>query len=273
MVRKAIPDATQTSIFLKSRRRCCLCFWLQGEDEVKKGQLAHLDGDNENAAEDNLVFLCLEHHDEYDSTPRLSKGLREQEVRRWRDELYKEMEYRFRTVPSGPLAILFDETRHCFKEDNNQCAVYRISVRNEGATTINNVAVKIVGLKADQQAPDEDLRRFMGLRLGVSINPFGLYSHPDTIPDSAVLLHPGDEVTFDFVRLCVLPGNFLLCHSHFFRRQQTFRLEQRPRGVLQPRKYTITVSAQGDNLGPVLSAFKFTSTTAEVIFRRVDMAV
>src|SRR5688572_11541664 len=98
MARKAIPEATQASILLKSRRRCCLCFWLKGEDEVKKGQLAHLDGDNENAAEDNLAFLCLEHHDEYDSIPRLSKGLREQEVRRWRDELYKEMEYRFRTV-------------------------------------------------------------------------------------------------------------------------------------------------------------------------------
>src|SRR5436305_3601972 len=84
MARKPIPETTQTSILLKSRRRCCLCFWLKGEDEVKKGQLAHLDGDNENFAEDNLAFLCLEHHDEYDSIPRISKGLREQEVRRWR---------------------------------------------------------------------------------------------------------------------------------------------------------------------------------------------
>ena len=89
MARKAIPEATQVSIFLKSRRRCCLCFGLRGGDEVKKGQLAHLDGDNENFAEDNLAFLCFDHHDEYDSTTRLSKGLREQEVRRWRDELYK----------------------------------------------------------------------------------------------------------------------------------------------------------------------------------------
>src|SRR5262245_18085406 len=90
-------------------------------------------------------------------------------------------------------------TRHCFKEGNNQCAVYRISVRNEGTTTINNVAVKILALMADQQLPGDDLRRFMGLRLCVSINPFGMYSHPDTIPDSTVLLHPGDEATFDFV--------------------------------------------------------------------------
>lgn len=98
MGRKPVTEATQTSIVLKSRRRCCLCFWLNGEDEVKKGQIAHLDWNSENNAEENLAFLCLEHHDEYDSTPSVSKGLRHPEVKRWRDELYREMEYRFRTV-------------------------------------------------------------------------------------------------------------------------------------------------------------------------------
>jgi hypothetical protein len=89
MARKPIPDSTQVKILMKSRRRCCLCWGFKGEDVVKKGQIAHLDGKNSNCKEDNLVFLCLEHHDEYDSTPRQSKGLREQEVRKWRDELYK----------------------------------------------------------------------------------------------------------------------------------------------------------------------------------------
>jgi hypothetical protein len=28
MTRKVIPETTQTSIFLKSRRHSCLCFWL-----------------------------------------------------------------------------------------------------------------------------------------------------------------------------------------------------------------------------------------------------
>jgi hypothetical protein len=107
MARKAIPDATQVSIFLKSRRRCCLCFGLQGEDVVKKGQLAHLDGDNENCAEDNLAFLCLEHHDEYDSIPRLSKGLREQEVKRWRDELYKRTAAQLARNAAGDLVKRF----------------------------------------------------------------------------------------------------------------------------------------------------------------------
>ena len=98
MSRKAIPDDVQNSILTKSRRRCCLCFWLDGRDEVQKGQIAHLDQNNENAEEDNLAFLCFDHHDEYDGVPRLAKGLREREVRHWRDELYREMEYRFRTV-------------------------------------------------------------------------------------------------------------------------------------------------------------------------------
>jgi len=98
VARKLIPEDTQNAILLKSRRRCCLCFWLEGRDEVLKGQIAHLDSNPENSAEDNLVFLCFDHHDEYDGTTRLAKGLREKEVRHWRDELYREMEYRFRTI-------------------------------------------------------------------------------------------------------------------------------------------------------------------------------
>jgi hypothetical protein len=107
MSRKAISDAVQTNILLKSRRRCCICFWLQGLDEIKKGQIAHLDQDHENADEDNLAFMCLEHHDDYDSKTSVSKGLRENEVRRWRDELYREMEYRFRTVKRHGFELRF----------------------------------------------------------------------------------------------------------------------------------------------------------------------
>ena len=95
---KTDTGRTQNSVLLKSRRRCCLCFWLEGIDEVRKGQIAHLDQNNENADEDNLVFLCLDHHDEYDAKTSTTKGFKLQEVRRWRDELYREMEYRFRTV-------------------------------------------------------------------------------------------------------------------------------------------------------------------------------
>src|SRR5262245_20031526 len=143
MARKAIPDATQANILLRGRRRCCLCFWLKGEDEVKKGQLAHLDGDNENAAEDNLVFLCLEHHDEYDSIPRLSKGLREQEVRKWRDELYKEMEYRFRTVKQHSCELNVARLRRTFADPlfGHYCAEFRL--KNTGVAELRSPVVSI----------------------------------------------------------------------------------------------------------------------------------
>jgi hypothetical protein len=41
---------------------------------------------------ENLVYLCLEHHDEYDSRSSLSKGLTEAEVRLWRDRLVQKYE-------------------------------------------------------------------------------------------------------------------------------------------------------------------------------------
>lgn len=109
MARKAIADAWQIDVLIKSRRRCCVCFWLNGTDEIQKGQIAHLDKNNRNSAEENLVFLCMDHHDEYDGKTRQSKGLREKELRHWRDELYREMTYRFRLdVESEKLQRKFD---------------------------------------------------------------------------------------------------------------------------------------------------------------------
>ena len=143
MTRRAISDQTQTRVLLRSRRRCCLCFWLKGEDEVKKGQLAHLDGDHENSVEGNLAFLCLEHHDEYDSTPRVSKGLREREVRQWRDELYKEMEYRFRTSRQhvADLKVIRFVRTHASEEYSDYCAHFRL--RNTGEAEIRSPTVSI----------------------------------------------------------------------------------------------------------------------------------
>jgi len=143
MARKAIPEATQTNIFLNSRRRCCLCFWLKGEDEVKKGQIAHLDGDNENAKEENLVFLCLDHHDEYDTIPRLSKRLRQQEVQKWRDELYKEMQYRFRTVKRQRCEVTLYRLRRASPDPkySQYCAEFRLT--NTGESEIRSPTVSI----------------------------------------------------------------------------------------------------------------------------------
>ena len=88
MARKSVSPNTETKVLVRSRRRCAICFGLYRSTEVKPGQIAHLDQDNTNAKFENLVFLCLEHHNEYDSKTRQSKGITKGEVKHFRDELY-----------------------------------------------------------------------------------------------------------------------------------------------------------------------------------------
>lgn len=66
-----------------------MCAAINGDLREKQGQIAHLDHDNENYELTNLVFLCLEHHDKYDSKTSQSKGYSIQEVLKYRNKLYK----------------------------------------------------------------------------------------------------------------------------------------------------------------------------------------
>lgn len=86
--RKKIPKIIETNVLLKSRRRCCACFFLNGDNDTHKGQIAHLDGNSSNYNEDNLAFLCLYHHDEYDSQTSQSKGITIEEIKQYRNQLY-----------------------------------------------------------------------------------------------------------------------------------------------------------------------------------------
>lgn len=88
MARKAIPDRTVTEVLVRSRRRCCLCYGLERDDDIKLGQIAHIDRNHGNPDFDNLAYLCLAHHDQYDSVRSQSKGFTQGELRYYRDELY-----------------------------------------------------------------------------------------------------------------------------------------------------------------------------------------
>lgn len=87
MARKALQANVVDSVLVSCRRRCCICFGLNRDSTEKAGQIAHLDRDNQNGALDNLAFLCLQHHDEYDRRPSQSKGLTIGEVKQFRAEL------------------------------------------------------------------------------------------------------------------------------------------------------------------------------------------
>jgi hypothetical protein len=90
--RKRTPGPTELSILDKSRRRCALCFQLVGDLSEKHGQIAHLDGNPANVAEDNLAWLCLEHHSTYDSTTSQHKNYTMAEAKSARTRLYKAIE-------------------------------------------------------------------------------------------------------------------------------------------------------------------------------------
>jgi hypothetical protein len=102
MSRRRLPSETQTTVLLRSRRRCCICFGLNRDTSIKSGQIAHLDGDSANASKDNLAFLCLDHHDRLDSRSSQSKNFTIEEVKRFRIELYEAIRMAFdRDVPFG----------------------------------------------------------------------------------------------------------------------------------------------------------------------------
>jgi len=61
---------------------------LEADAEVKEGQIAHLDHNPTNNSLENLVWLCLFHHDQYDSIHRQAKGITIIEVKKYRSQLY-----------------------------------------------------------------------------------------------------------------------------------------------------------------------------------------
>ena len=85
--RKATQKSSETRVLARARRRCALCFGLYRDSSVKQGQIAHVDHNRTNGKYQNLVFLCLPHHDQYDSTTRQSKNVTLNEVKMYRAEL------------------------------------------------------------------------------------------------------------------------------------------------------------------------------------------
>ena len=95
MARKPIPRSTETAVLLQCRRRCCICFGLDRDARLKAGQIAHLDRDSSNPSEENLAFLCFDHHDEYDSRSSQRKNLSLGEVKEFRRELRRTIDKGF----------------------------------------------------------------------------------------------------------------------------------------------------------------------------------
>ncbi|MDB6027891.1 MAG: hypothetical protein JWM68_4114, partial [Verrucomicrobiales bacterium] len=89
--RAVITKSVETNVLTASQRKCCLCYYLDQNRSHRRGQLAHLSRDRSDSNFDNLVWLCLEHHDVFDSRTSQSKGYTSEELRIYRDRLYREL--------------------------------------------------------------------------------------------------------------------------------------------------------------------------------------
>ena len=85
--RAPIPPEVIADVLVASRRRCCICYAISNDVGEKKGQVAHIDRNASNNARENLVFLCFDHHDQYDSRTSQSKGLTVEEITQYRAQL------------------------------------------------------------------------------------------------------------------------------------------------------------------------------------------
>ncbi len=89
MNRKSWPDDVVTAVLTQSRRRCAFCFYFEGDAAQKDGQVAHIDRDPTNVALENAAWLCLPHHNRYDSTSHQAKGHTPGELRAAQEALYQ----------------------------------------------------------------------------------------------------------------------------------------------------------------------------------------
>lgn len=106
--RVPIPKETETAVLLLSRRRCAFCFGLENDVTRKEGQLAHVNRRPNDNRQENLAFLCLPHHDEYDTKRSQSKGLTPGELRKYVAKLYAYFDSQVTTKPE-PSDSLFAE--------------------------------------------------------------------------------------------------------------------------------------------------------------------
>ncbi|HEX4498374.1 MAG TPA: hypothetical protein VIE43_22045 [Thermoanaerobaculia bacterium] len=109
----------------------------------KKGQIAHLDHNSSNNSADNLSYLCLDHHDEYDSHASQAKGLREKEVKFYRESLYQAIRQYMRPIVSSAA----ESGEHYEEEDallaKGELEFYLAQFKNyerEGVSVLKEVA-------------------------------------------------------------------------------------------------------------------------------------
>jgi hypothetical protein len=182
--RKKTPPEIESDVLEKSGRRCCVCYALNRNFSVTKGQVAHLDHNPANYKFDNLCFLCQDHHDDYDSSHRQSKGLTLNEVKRYRNNLYKtiaewkesrEVVNNLPVISQVPLLSFFEEASSIVKTTTQGLKIierqagFRVSDKNHHPSLNLDIQFKEVMFGSHDT-------RVLDLIIGM---PYGLTMHAE----------------------------------------------------------------------------------------------
>jgi hypothetical protein len=152
--RKTVPSKNETAVLIKSARRCPLCFHLSGDLTEKVGQVAHLDDDPSNGAEDNLAWMCMPHHSQYDSTTSQHKNYTLAEVKELRLKLYEAIARGERGSVPVPMTGVRDkggerdtrENRYLFSTDTDLGSAIKMMVWSSAwgnGSLLNRSLIKI----------------------------------------------------------------------------------------------------------------------------------
>ena len=137
-----VSKEIESQVLINCRRRCCICFGVNRDVDVKKGQIAHLDKNRNNNNIDNLSYLCLEHHDIYDSKNSQSKNFSLKEVKVYRKELEQVILNAFnKTVKIGKVDGDFSIKKRFLWQTENSSAEIEIHFLDKHNIKINGVAL------------------------------------------------------------------------------------------------------------------------------------
>jgi len=117
---------------------------LQSDCEVKTGQIDHIDGDPSNNDLDNLIFLCLEHHNQKGSRTSQSKNFTTLELKRYRNSLYKR--YPDVSVPADLVGQTWSAVKAAFKAVGDRHKV-KISYVSFGKAADELQAAKLITIE------------------------------------------------------------------------------------------------------------------------------
>jgi len=135
-----VPSKNETAVLTKSARRCPLCFHLDGHLKQKVGQIAHLDGDPTHGAEDNLAWMCMPHHSEYDSRTSQHKNYTLAEVKELRSRLCEAIARGERGAVPGRLLLIPGVPTKSEKRDAREDDRYLFSTDTEVGSAIKMMA-------------------------------------------------------------------------------------------------------------------------------------